>query len=386
MLALTAAAATLALAGSSLATTTITAAPSPSQVQQAVKRAASQNPLTDYTYSYSAVPYQVLPGAVGRGPQSGYNICNSTTSGPDSQCQTLVANNASDFCLWGSPTTSPNGTIGDVEAAVVAYCTNDQHGARVLPAGAITGLQLMHTSAYIQWTGHINMTALGLMATDTGGELDPHGADLAGNPLGGLVYSNQMPGGNNQTEIQAIEWNNFVGSGVFCLKLCFDNTQNEPFYCENKFDLLGCSYNMPAAYQDGVFLECDGDLQDVVGTYTGTDGSKTIWSQPSSLPATSTLPWTPRVPASSNCKTYQSTDLFPNSLLGYQSTSTSSSTASSATMTGGASASRSGASGAGATGTSANAAAQTSKTSNANEVVVSGAFGAFLAGLAAFLA
>ncbi|KAL7337323.1 hypothetical protein BJY59DRAFT_654851, partial [Rhodotorula toruloides] len=338
--------------------------------------------------------------------QSGYNICNSTTSGPDSQCQTLVANNASDFCLWGSPTTSPNGTIGDVEAAVVAYCTNDQHGARVLPAGAITGLQLMHTSAYIQWTGHINMTALGLMATDTGGELDPHGADLAGNPLGGLVYSNQMPGGNNQTEIQAIEWNNFVGSGVFCLKLCFDNTQNEPFYCENKFDLLGCSYNMPAAYQDGVFLECDGDLQDVVGTYTGTDGSKTIWSQPSSLPATSTLPWTPRVPASSNCKTYQSTDLFPNSLLGYQvsppwvlaamssmltirkpqSTSTSSSTASSATMTGGASASRSGASGAGATGTSANAAAQTSKTSNANEVVVSGAFGAFLAGLAAFLA
>lgn len=29
----------------------------------------------------------------------------------------------------------------------------------------------MHTSAYIQWTGHINMTALGLTATDTGGEL-----------------------------------------------------------------------------------------------------------------------------------------------------------------------------------------------------------------------
>lgn len=75
---------------------------------------------------------------------------------------------------------------------------------------------------------------------------------------------------------------------------------------------------MPAAYQDGVFLECDGDLQDVVGTYTGSDGQKTVWSQPSSLPATSTLPWTPRIPASSNCKTYQSTDLFPNSLLGYQ--------------------------------------------------------------------
>lgn len=67
---------------------------------------------------------------------------------------------------------------------------------------------------------------------------------------------------------------------------------------------------MPASYEDGVFLECDADLQDIVGTYTGTDGKTSTWSQPSSLPATSTLPWTPRIPASSNCRTYQSTDLF----------------------------------------------------------------------------
>ncbi|PRQ76056.1 hypothetical protein AAT19DRAFT_13078 [Rhodotorula toruloides] len=282
-----------ALAGSSLVAassgTTITAAPSSTQIAKAV-----------------------LPAAEGRGPQSGYNICNATTSGPDSRCQTMIANNASDFCLWGSPTMSANGTIGDDEAAVVAYCTNDQHGARIIPAGAITGLQ---------WTGHINMSALNLQENDTGGELDPHGADLAGNPLGGLVYSNQLPGGNNQTEVQAVEWNNFIGSGVFCLKLCFDNTQNEPFYCQNKFDLLGCSYNMPAAYQDNVFLECDGDLQDPVGIYTGTNGQTTTWSQPESLAGTQSLPWTPRVPSSSNCKTYQSTELFPATALGYQSTS-----------------------------------------------------------------
>lgn len=42
------------------------------------------------------------------------------------------------------------------------------------------------------------------------------------------------------------------------------------------------------------------------------------WSQPESLAADSTLPWTPRVPSSSNCKTYSSADLFPVSLLGYQ--------------------------------------------------------------------
>ena len=165
--------------------------------------------------------------------QSGYNLCNSTTVGPNSQCQTAITNNISDFCLWGSPT--PGGSIGDVEAAVVAYCTTDKHGTRVIPPGAITGLQVcacfhrscdlvsrifreslqphavemrrtpskpslslwtphegrfcfpradlhvtntqqvMHTSEYIQWTGHIDMTALGLLPNDTGGELDPHG-------------------------------------------------------------------------------------------------------------------------------------------------------------------------------------------------------------------
>ncbi|GEM07473.1 macrofage activating glycoprotein [Rhodotorula toruloides] len=407
-----------ALAGTSLVTasssgSTITAAPSSTQIAKAVKRQApgSQKPLTQYTYSYSAVPYQVLPAAwvspEGRGPQvrharevemrkrmlisklpslinfsslrptppppassiqSGYNICNSTTSGPDSRCQTMVANNASDFCLWGSPTMAANGTIGDDEAAVVAYCTNDKHGARVIPAGAITGLQVMHTSAYIQWTGHINMSALNLQENDTGGELDPHGADIAGNPLGGLVYSNQMPGGNNQAEIQAIEWNNFIGSGVFCLKLCFDNTQKEPFYCQNKFDLLGCSYNMPASYQDNVFLECDGDLQDPVGVYTGSNGQKTTWSQPESLPGTQTLPWTPRVPASSNCKTYQSTELFPATLLGYQSTSAPTVTSGSSSS-GAKSGSNGGSSGPSAT--TAGSSSSSNKTNNGDIVAAS---------------
>lgn len=80
------------------------------------------------------------------------------------------------FCLWGAPTSGS--TIGDVEAAVVAYCTKSGHGARILPAGAITGVQVLKTSAYTQWTGYINQTALGLLEDDSGGELDPHGADV----------------------------------------------------------------------------------------------------------------------------------------------------------------------------------------------------------------
>ncbi|BGP39749.1 hypothetical protein JCM10450v2_003719 [Rhodotorula kratochvilovae] len=353
----------VAAAGLVSAESTITAAPAPSTVAKAVKRQEqSAKPLTEYTYAYSEVPYQVNPFNSGRGPQSGYNICNSTTSNADSQCQTLIANNASDFCLWGSPT--KNGQIGDIEAAVVAYCTNDELGGRIIPAGAITGLQVMHTSAYIQWTGRINLTGLGLTENDTGGELDPHGADLAGNPLGGLVYSSGLPSGDNQTEQQVVEWNNFVGAGAFCLKLC-DPKVTSPNYCQNKFDLLGCSYNMPAAYEDGVFLECDGELQDVVGTYTGSDGKTSTWSQPESLAADTTLPWTPRIPASSNCVTHQSTDLFPATLLGYQSTS-----APTASSAGASSGSKTGSAGPNATGGSANSSEGTSGGSSQGDIVV----------------
>jgi len=49
-------------------------------------------PLTQYQYPYPAIPEQVNPFAVGRGPQFGYNRCNSSTEGPTSNCQTLIVN------------------------------------------------------------------------------------------------------------------------------------------------------------------------------------------------------------------------------------------------------------------------------------------------------
>ncbi|KAJ6458615.1 hypothetical protein C8R47DRAFT_943063, partial [Mycena vitilis] len=202
-----------------------------------------------------------------RGPQFGYNQCGAANATSTANCQTLVVNNASDFCIWGSP--DPNGAIGDVEAKVVSYCTNPQWGGRPIPAGAIHGIQFMRTSAYIQIVGFIDNTALGLASTDTGGELDPHGADLQGNPLGGVVYSldtNFSPDGG-KTPGQVHNWNLFVGTGIFCLKACF-NSITSPDYCENRFDLVGCDYNMPNALANGTFLDCAGDLQTPVGTYT----------------------------------------------------------------------------------------------------------------------
>lgn len=40
------------------------------------------------------------------------------------------------------------------------------------------------------------------------------------------------------------------------------------------YDLLGCTYNAPAAYAPGVFESCEGDLQDEVGTYTANGTSE----------------------------------------------------------------------------------------------------------------
>lgn len=58
----------------------------------------------------------------------------------------------------------------------MAYCTKDTHGARTIRAGALQGVQMVRTSAYIQIVGFIDQTAIGLTADDSGGELDPHGA------------------------------------------------------------------------------------------------------------------------------------------------------------------------------------------------------------------
>lgn len=186
-----------------------------------------------YQIPYTAIPYQVNPYQYLRGPQSGYNLCNSTTEGPDSQCQTAVFNSIEDFCFWGGPGTTGTDQIGVVEAAVVAYCSRSGHGARIFPEGTFQSLQFIKTPAYIQLVGYLNQTAgLNLAPEDTGGELDPHGADLLGNPLGGLFYSTGFANGDNKTYVQTQSWTNFVGAGLFCLKLCDPSYSTDKNYCQ----------------------------------------------------------------------------------------------------------------------------------------------------------
>ncbi|KAF8582331.1 hypothetical protein K439DRAFT_1351531 [Ramaria rubella] len=272
---------------------------------------AQDVPLVSKHFQYTALPYMVDKSDGPRGVQTGYNLCNSTTEGPNSLCQTATVNNLDDFCIWGPP--KPNSTIADTEGELVAWCTKPGRGTRIIPAGALTGVQFMQTPDYLQVTGHINQTLINIFHGDSGGEEDPHGADGRGNPLGSLIFTNGFPSnsGNNNTFQQANEWHYFLGDDMFCMKICDPAGAHPADFCQHIYDRIGCEYNAPAAYQDGVFEKCKGDNQDFPGIYTGANGVVSTYTQPpESLGDIQTMPYQPRVPASSDCQTFASTDLY----------------------------------------------------------------------------
>jgi len=322
----------------------------------------SLEPLASKHFAYSDLPYQVTGNQGGiRGPQKGYNQCNSTTEGSSSLCQTAFANDLSDFCMWSSP--NPNDTIGVSEAYEVAWCTKRGHGTRVIPPGAITGAQWLYAKNYVQFVGMINQEMVNLDPTDMGGELDPHGADEQGNPLGGMVYSNgftqnakgfasQLSSGSNgsSTLTQVGEWIFFIGSGTFCGKMCNPNDPNAAQLCNHIYDVVGCTYNALANYGaiNGTFEVCDSDDMTPPGEFTTAPGQTTTWFQPLTGPVVA--PYTPSIPASSNCQTFASTQLWGAPTASATSGSASSGSGSSAAGT------RSGSnSGPAATGTSSGA-------------------------------
>ncbi|THG94956.1 hypothetical protein EW145_g8048 [Phellinidium pouzarii] len=295
-------------------------------------------PLANKHFSYpSGIPYQADTDTnLIRGAQSGYNLCNSTTEGQDSLCQTSFLNHLDDFCLWAPP--EPNSTIADTEGEEVAWCTKPGRGTRVIPPGALQGVQYMRTPDYIQVVGFIDQTKVNIADGDYGGELDPHGADLRGNPLGGLLFSNAFNASNsdNNTFTQAIEWTNFMGGGSFCLKVCDPAGAHAADYCQHIFDRIGCAYNAPNNAQNGTFEVCLGDNQDFPGVYTSSGTVMTYTQPPESLGAITTMPYTPVVPASSSCTTFASADLYSSAASVFSSivTTTATSTASGSAKTG----------------------------------------------------
>ncbi|KAF9037500.1 hypothetical protein BJ165DRAFT_559683 [Panaeolus papilionaceus] len=252
------------------------------------------------------LPYKVdTDVGLVRGTQVGYNICNSTTQNQDSLCQTSYFNGLDDFCLWAPPEKGKN--VGDIEGEMVAWCSKPGHGTRLIPAGALTGLQFIKTPDYIQAVGFLDQTLINMVAGDFGGEMDPHGADLRGNPMGGVMFSNAWTG----QYVQAVEWTNFMGSNAFCLKACDPAGPNAAHFCEHIYDRIGCAFNAPNAAQDKIFESCDAENADYPGVYTDASGAVQTYTQPpESLGPITTVPYVARVPKSSNCKTFSSEALF----------------------------------------------------------------------------
>ncbi|GAA95539.1 uncharacterized protein L969DRAFT_92670 [Mixia osmundae IAM 14324] len=235
------------------------------------------------TWYYDSLPDKSESGEAGTNRCSGAN-----NAGAD--CQTLIVNDLSDFCLWGPPASS---TIGDDEREVVAYCLKD-HGARTLPASAISGAHFVQTPDYIQITGVGDLTQINIQANDGGGELDPHGADGNGNPIGGLVFTNAFSA--NKSETQAHEWTMFVSSNQFCVRVCKEGGYGTS-YCQHVYDVMGCDWNMPANYDAGVLESCVGDSDIPMGIYN--NGSSTFSQGQAYTP-----PAQPAAP-SSKCVTVQ---------------------------------------------------------------------------------
>jgi hypothetical protein len=101
-----------------------------------------------------------------------------------------------------------------------------------------------------------------------------------------------------------------MGGNAFCMKVCDPAGANAAHYCEHVFDRIGCAYNAPNAAQDKVFVSCQGDDQDFPGVYT-SNGVVMTYTQPAeSLGPIATIPYTARIPASSNCVTFQSQALY----------------------------------------------------------------------------
>jgi len=103
-----------------------------------------------------------------------------------------------------------------------------------------------------------------------------------------------------------------MGGNAFCFKVCNPASPRAAELCQHIYDRIGCTYNAPNQAKDNVFEVCEGETQDPPGVYTGPDGQTSTYTQPGEgIVPTPESTYTPRMPASSNCVTYASSELYP---------------------------------------------------------------------------
>lgn len=141
--------------------------------------------------------------------------------------------------------------------------------------------------SYVQVTGSGDLTKMGLVPNDDGGELDPHSWTGLGNPEGGLVFTNAF-GDYQQTH----EWTSFMSSNDFCLRACVDGP-NAAAYCQHIYDVLSCGFTIPGSFDPG-FDNCEGDPTDEApGVYGGSTFRQGDPTTPAPHPAGATSQCTP---------------------------------------------------------------------------------------------
>lgn len=223
--------------------------------------------------------------------QYGWNDCYK--HGRDSKtanCQTLWIGSATDFCIWAPHSMT---TVGNAERDVVAWCTVAGHGARLIPKGALTGVHFVRTPHYIQISGTGDFSKMNVPKGDDGGELDPHGADGLGNPIGGIVIA--QTGAKRE---QIIEWNQFLAHNEFSIRACLPGPDAWR-YCQHIYDVMGSQWNHPGNYQKGKFDSCAAkDVAQPMGVYKKNNKLSTWYQGVNPTPAAQAAP------ASSKCTSY----------------------------------------------------------------------------------
>lgn len=257
------------------------------------------------TFTYGNLPNQVYDGIM-----TGFNNCSQwLPSNQNADCETIVVNSNEDFCLFAPPySDGHNATIANTEREEVAWCTKPGYGTRLLPNNIFQGLHFVKTDRYIQLTGVGDFTKIGIPAGDTGGELDAHGFDGKGNPIGGMCFTDAFS--SNGALQEAHEWIQFISATQFCMKVCQDGPNAEED-CNHIYDEMGCFFAVPGSYDAGVFESCESAPIDPPGVVVDpTTNTTSTFTQGNPI----TPPAKP-APSSSNCQTtsvlYNNPNILP---------------------------------------------------------------------------
>lgn len=162
-----------------------------------------------------------------------------------------------------------------------------------------------------------------------------------------------------------------MGSNSFCFKVCDPAGPNPADLCQHIYDRIGVQYNCPNQAQNNVFEVCEGENQDPPGVYT-SNGVVMTYTQPAeSLGAITSIPFQPRMPASSNCVTYSSAALYTSLPAPSSTAAGSSASATAGASASGKAASSGAASTASRSGSSASASATGGSTNGASTAHIS---------------